>query len=220
MHEKESHIVVLDSNAFGLFNREFRGCLSIFEQMSSSAKRNCANEEQSLESSVPWGGRRSDLPIITRPIMKLSQSSSGVLFLAAVNISFGPMGCDDGSSSASALAQRLYDCPMLMSSSDKSAGACLVGSYEGEDLAGNPCTFTVGEGASYEISSEQLNASVVPTAEADYGYFYIEASGLHSLFWFVSDLGAEDELDIHELSFTANFGSSEWVDDQIGRAHV
>ena len=63
---------------------------------------------------------------------------------------------------ASPLAAKLAACPVVQTSEDPAASACLEGTYEGETLAGEACTLVVRAGGAYDFASPALVVSSAP----------------------------------------------------------
>lgn len=125
-------------------------------------------------------------------------------------------GDDDGSGdsssgpggsgpSPSALEERLAACPDISLTSDPSASACLVGTYEGTTPSGEACSLELGEVGAYEFTSPSLTVSHTAPDKTIFVFDHTSISGFEQLAWKVSDPITLETW--YELDFTARFGA-------------
>lgn len=130
--------------------------------------------------------------------------SVSLLCLAGACGDDGGDGDGDGPS-GSALEKRLAACPLVNTSSDPSASACLTGTYGGETLSGDRCTLTVTAGNSFAFDSPALKVSYTPPSDVDLLFSHTSISDSHQVIWMVSDPISNETW--YELDLKARFGA-------------
>ncbi|WP_437743068.1 hypothetical protein WME73_48305 [Sorangium sp. So ce302] len=114
-------------------------------------------------------------------------------------------GSGGSSPSLSALEERLAACPDLSLTSDPSASACLVGTYEGTTPSGEACSLELGEAGAYEFTSPSLSVSHTAPDDTIFVFDHTSIGGFEQLAWKVSDPISIETW--YELDFTARFGT-------------
>lgn len=114
-------------------------------------------------------------------------------------------GSGGSGANASELEERLAECPLLSASSDPTASACLLGTYDGKTLSGQDCSLVLGESGNYDFSSPALDVSHTAPDDTLFVYGHSKFSDTAMLTWKVSDPITLDTW--YELSFEARFGA-------------
>jgi hypothetical protein len=125
-------------------------------------------------------------------------------------------GDDDGSgdpssgpggsgSTPSALEERLAACPDISRTSDPSASACLVGTYDGTTPSGDACSLELGEAGAYEFVSPTLTVSHTAPPDTIFVFDHTSIGGQELIAWKVSDPISTETW--YELDFAARFGA-------------
>jgi hypothetical protein len=119
----------------------------------------------------------------------------------------GDSGSGSGGSgpSPSALEERLAACPDLSLTSDPSASACLVGTYEGTTPSGEACSLELGEAGAYEFTSPSLSVSHTAPADTIFVFDHTSFGSFEQLAWKVGDPISTETW--YELDFEARFGA-------------
>jgi hypothetical protein len=104
-----------------------------------------------------------------------------------------------------ALEAKLSACPVINMTTDKLAAACLKGTYEGKDLAGNACTLTLGDGGAFDLASATITRSFTPQPDAIFVFGHSVIGGYEQVVLKVSDPLTQDPN--VEIDFTAKFGT-------------
>ena len=104
----------------------------------------------------------------------------------------------------SALVTKLAACPVVQTSEDPAASACLEGTYEGKTLAGEACTLTIRGGGAYDFASPALTYTYAPSERTIRVFSHGSTSNTHQVGWRISDPVQTGTS--YELKFDAAFG--------------
>lgn len=123
----------------------------------------------------------------------------------------GDNGGEDTGKPSDSPRDKLKDCPLVKTSSDPSASACLVGTYKGQTLMGDACTLTVGKGNTYTFAAPGLSVSYSPPEDALLLFSHTSAGDNRQVIWKVGD--PVDTETWYELDFTARFGGQDAINE-------
>jgi hypothetical protein len=111
---------------------------------------------------------------------------------------------DDTGKPSNSLREKLESCPLVMTSSDPTASACLVGTYQGQTLTGEACSLTVGQANTYTFAGPGLAVSYTPPEDVLLLFSHTSVGDNSQVIWKVGD--PVDTETWYELDFTARFG--------------
>lgn len=133
-------------------------------------------------------------------------------------VAFGAAACgDDGAESpetestteepsASALEEKLSQCPTAQNTSDPTASACLEGTYEGTTFAGDACSLAIGDVGAFTFTSATLTVTSTPKDDSIFVFAHSAVGQFGQVGWVVSDPLSTDEW--YELNFTGRYGET------------
>jgi len=143
---------------------------------------------------------------MTQTASSLSASLLTFLVAASALVACGGGSADGSETSPSALAARMSKCPALTVTQDDTAATCLIGSYEGETLAGEACSLGVLANNAFEFISPKLSVSFTAPAGKAFVYSYTSIQEVNQLFWSVSE--PFSAATYYNLDFTAGWGAN------------